>query len=246
MPEIIATELEDEFLSFQVDEIVTFYTLDATAIGGGLSFFVDRAPGQGAAVFDGVTYQPVPIETEGWEWSGTGPPPDISLTIGVADDSPASVSRLLLAQLEALDDLVGAEVRRVQTLRRHLDDGDDPDPSQVFGVEAVRVEQKTSQAEGRVSWVLKNALDHEGAAIPARRCTNRCTHRYRVPNGVGGFDYSRATCPYTGAAAFDLQGDPVAAADDACGKLIRDCKARFGNAALPFQGFPGVGRFAAR
>ena len=247
MPEMLTPELADEFLGFEVGEIVELFTIDATKLGGGLSHFCDRAIDGAAPVFDGVTYQPMPIEAEGWEWSGTGPPPEVTLAIGVADLALGSVSRLLLAQLEALDDLTGAELRRMQTLRRFLDDGDDPDPTQVFGVEVLRVEQKTSQTSERVQWVLKNALDHEGARVGGRLCTNRCSHVYRVPNGAGGFDYSAATCPYNGAGTFDLNGAPVAAAQDACGKLIGDCRLRFGaNAVLPFQGFPGVGRFAVK
>ncbi|MEL6959706.1 MAG: hypothetical protein AAGL89_12225 [Pseudomonadota bacterium] len=44
-----------------------------------------------------------------------------------------------------------------------------------------------------------------------------------------------------------MYGQPVTnPRDDRCGHLLAQCKLRFGeNETLPFEGFPGVGKFRA-
>lgn len=77
-----------------------------------------------------------------------------------------------------------------------------------------------------------------------------CQWRYRVwnptaDNGLGAWDYSRATCPYTGGGLFNMNGAPVGdPTQDVCSKRVSTgCKKRFGeNGVLPYGGFPAVSR----
>lgn len=245
MPFVLTEALADEFLAFEVDEIVSLYTVDGTAFGAGAIVFSDRLVEGAQVAFDGVVYPPAPVSLEGLEWSGAGAPPEPTVTVGLAQAGPAAT--LLLAMLEQYQDMIGATFTRVQTLRKYLDGQPTADPTQTFGREVWQVRQKTRQTPEGVTWVLRSAIDQEDAQIPRRTATNRCRHVYRVA-AEAGFDYSVATCPYTGPDRFDALGAPVATdADDVCGKTIRHCKLRFGGAAtLPFLGFPGVGRFRQR
>lgn len=240
----IAADLEQ----FDVDEVVELFTLDATAIGGEVYRFTSKPVEGSNPVFDGQTYVALPFESSGWEWSGDGPLPEPTLRFALAleEDDLATLSAVLLSIVYATDDLLGAKVTRVLTLRKYLDDGADPDPQANLGAEVFYVEQKSEQTRDGITFKLRASLDVEGVVLPRRQCLNRCAHIYRIADGQGGFDYTLATCPYVGAAMFDLEGAAVTdPAEDRCGKLLKHCKARFGaSATLPFQGFPGVGRIS--
>jgi lambda family phage minor tail protein L len=250
------SSVQREIQGSSIGEIVVLFSVDATAIGGGIYRFapnpVSNALGEKVApVYDGQTYFVVPCEAEGFEWSAGGTLPQPVLRFGVASEVDASevdpslaAAALLIALVEQLDDLLGAKITRVETLRKHLDDGDDPNPLANLGVHMYEIEQKSLQTYDRLEFSLRSGLDHEGVVLPRRQALNRCQWDYRLADGEGGFDYSQVTCPYQGAAMFDLSGEPVATPEeDRCPKLLKSCKLRFGaDEALPFGGFPGSGR----
>jgi lambda family phage minor tail protein L len=80
--------------------------------------------------------------------------------------------------------------------------------------------------------------------LPRRQVLrDTCLHTYRVWNGTA-FDYSRATCPYTGSATFAADDTVSDNAHDRCSRLVSGCKERFGETAvLPTRAFPGVARY---
>ncbi|MCY1283871.1 phage minor tail protein L [compost metagenome] len=87
-------------------------------------------------------------------------------------------------------------------------------------------------------------MDQQGKMIPARQVLrDSCSHRFRYWAN-NQWNYDGVTCPYAGAAMYDLSGQPTGdPAKARCGKRIQDCKRHFGEGAvLPFYGFPGVGR----
>ncbi len=254
MPHPIDPALAEALEGFEVGEIVELFQLDASDIGGEVYSFapspvLDAEGLQIAPSFGGVLHAVLPFEREGFAWSGSGPLPTPRLTFKLAreDGDQASAATALLALLDPLDDLLGARVIRLRTLRQHLDDGDDPDSDAHLGAEIYAVERKSAQTPDSVSFELRSALDHEGVTLPRRQALDRCQWRYRIANQAGdGFDYSRATCPYTGAAMFGLDGAAVVAPTlDRCAKNLADCKLRHGSGVLPFGGFPGVGRIKA-
>lgn len=238
---------------FDLGEVVELITVDATGIGGDVYRFTP-APVEGAGgvmaapVFGGVAYTVVPCESEGWDFSagGTLPQPTLRFAIAREDGDAVTAATWLLSLLASLDDLLGARVLRLRTLRRHLDDGADPNPQGHMGVEVYTIARKVTQTGELVEFQLQSALDLEDVLLPRRQVLNFCQWTYRTAAAGGGFDYSRATCPYTGSSRFDATGAPVATdAADACGKRLADCKLRFGaNAVLPFGGFPGAGKLA--
>jgi phage-related protein len=112
-----------------------------------------------------------------------------------------------------------------------------------FPVEVYTIERKSAHTKTFVEWQLAAAIDQEGRMLPGRQVLrDTCLHRYRSFEG-GTFNYSRASCPYTGAACFTATGTPTTAQFDVCGKKLSDCRLRFGqNANLPTRAFPGVSR----
>lgn len=226
---------------------VVLFTLDARSIGGSLSRFVDDADPNGAVTSGGLVYAPVPVQSDGWAWRGQGALPTPSITL-------ADIDGILSAELAETGDLQGALVERKRTWRVHLDDGDDPDPDAfIRPLDLYKVERKSRDDGLFVTLELSAAVDQEGKQVPGRQCLRVCTHRYRVWNATtASFDYGNATCPWVGSDGapggaegpfFDAKGVAVAdPAADRCGKKLSDCVARFGTGALPFWGFPGVGR----
>ena len=88
-------------------------------------------------------------------------------------------------------------------------------------------------------------MDQEGCQLPGRQfIKDYCTFIYRTYDAAtGAFDYTNASCPYTGTTYFDAQGNAMnIAMHDRCGKRLSDCKKRFGERnKLYFNGFPGIG-----
>jgi lambda family phage minor tail protein L len=185
--------------------------------------------------FQGYEYQPFPIEAEGFAWSGRGTPPRPKLRI-------SNIGGIVGSLLGPGGDLIGAELTRLRTFRQFLDGEPGADPNAHFEPDVWRVERKTRQDPVMVEWELASVLEQEGQRIPGRQMLrNLCTHIYRRWNGAE-FDYTDATCPYTGTAYFTEAGVPTSAPHDRCGKRLGDCRLRFGvGGVLPTRAFPGIG-----
>ena len=104
------------------------------------------------------------------------------------------------------------------------------------------VAQKTSHNAVAIAFKLASRIDQQGTQLPRRTIMRDvCSHIYRFWDDVAGhFDYSRASCPYTGDASFDVNDQPTTFQQDACSRRMSGCKARFPDA-LPGRFFPGVG-----
>lgn len=232
MSHIIARENQ----KLEQDAVVEMFELDARMHGDGVLRFTS-GPINGEPVrFNGYEFMPIPIQAEGFKWDGQGTPPRPTLRISAMDPT-------FLSLVRAAGDLVGTPFRRLRTFRRFLDDGDDPDPEALFPVDYFVIERKASQNSVMIEFELSVEVDQQGKKIPARQILrDSCTHTYRRWDGTK-FNYERVTCPYTGSKYFDISGVSVVhAGEDECGKRLSDCQARFGSKALPFYGFPGVGR----
>lgn len=229
---------EDSF-SLSVGEIVELFTLDLSKIGGDTYYFTptQRPDGQ-AIIYKGVAYIPLDVWAEGFETSSSGPFPQPTFRV-------ANISRALTGIVRTLDDLIGAKVTRIRTLKKYLDDQPTADPSAHYPPDVYFVEQKTAETKLYIEFKLASAIDVEGQKLPRRQIVrNYCGHEYRRYNSATGtFDYSTATCPYAGPASYDANGNVVAASLDRCGKRLSDCTKRFGKATyLPTRAFPGAGR----
>lgn len=193
--------------------------------------------------FDGQLYSPYPIIASGFDVTVDGPLPRPTFTV-------ANTNGILTALVLNNDDLVGATLTRRVTFAKFLDDGSDPDPTAILTEDVYIVRRKIGDTpqRGTIGWELGAAIDLVDTYLPNRIAQRDfCDHTYRVWDGAA-FDYTNATCPYTGTVYRNAADAPCAAADDVCSKrLTGGCKARFGaNAELPFRGFPGIARYRVR
>lgn len=222
-------------------EMVTLFQLDCTSIpGGSVLHFTSSVFNDEAIVFNAQAYTPVDITAEGFEYSGQAafPTPILKLS---------NVTKLGSALVLTYDDLIGAQLTRIRTLKQYLDDGATPDPSQIFTPDVYVVEQKMRHTRTSIEWKLSASIDQQGAKLPSYDLArDYCSREYRRYNAVTEeTDYSTATCRYSGA-YLDENGDVTLdpALDVPCPKTLTGCKDRFGaNAPLPFKGCPGLGRF---
>ena len=186
----------------------------------------------GNIVFNGNTYTRIPVKTDGFEFTNTGTLPRPTLSISNIDGTMTTLL-LLVNATTAGNDLGGAEVRRIRTLKKFLDGESTADPNAKFPDERWYVDRKASESRDSVTFELASKFDLAGQKLPKRQViANVCQWVYRS-----------SECSYTGSNYFDVNGNTVSTlAADACGKRVESCKLRFGNTAeLPFGSFPGAG-----
>ena len=140
---------------------------------------------------------------------------------------------LLVNATTAGNDLGGAKVTRIRTLKKYLDGETGADPYAKFPDEIWFIDRKASESRDVVSFELASKFDLAGIMIPRRQLiANICQWQYRSTE-----------CSYTGSNYFDVNDNSVGVlAEDRCGKRLSSCKLRFGDVAeLPFGSFPSSG-----
>lgn len=224
---------------------IDLWRLDLSAWGETekIAFTRHVLPDGSPVSFGGESFAPVEVKVSGFTWTGDGQPTEPTLTLPLASLS-------VRALLKQYDGLRGALVERIRTKRQFLDDGDDPDSSVHWPIEIWAVDVARIPASGNVvEIVLASPVDQAAVQLPGRVITrDYCPFTYRVWDAdAEAFDYAHVFCPYTGANYFDVHGEIVAtAAEDRCGKQLRDCELRFaGTGKIPFGGFPGVAKVRA-
>lgn len=184
----------------------------------------------GEITWDGQNYQAIPIQAEGFEWSGQGSLPRPTLR---ASNALGTITALILTLPDGLE---GAKLTRIRTLGRYLDGETTADVYSKFPDEIYYVDRKSKETRDIIEFELASAFDLAGVRAPKRQCVTRCQWVYRS-----------AECSYTGSDYFDVNNNPVVTlSEDVCGKKVDSCKARFGDTArLPYGGYPGIGTFFA-
>lgn len=203
-------------------------------------------------VWDGQAYLPLPIEADGFAYTGQGTLPRPKLRVSNILGTVTTLLAILPRGLE------GAKVTRIRTLGRYLDSVNFPestnlyvetgywddgytiglnpnaDPLAEWPREVYFVDRKVGETRDVVEFELASAFDLAGVRAPKRQCVTRCQWIYRS-----------AECSYTGSNYFDINDVAVAnLSQDVCGKRISSCELRFGaNNQLPYGGFPGIGAY---
>jgi lambda family phage minor tail protein L len=222
------SEINAALQSLTPGALIELYQLDTTVIGFGTIdyFFAGTDANRKPIVFQGLTYQPWPLEATGFEFTGQGtiPQPQIALS---------NIGGIISATALQLNDLVGAKVTRLRTFAQFLDDQPGADPSQMLVPDIYYVNRKISETGVQVVFELTTQFDTTGLQLPARQILqNSCP-----------WIYKGAQCTWVPVPGkyFDTTDAPQAAVGgDQCGKRLTSCQARFGtNALLPFGAFPG-------
>ena len=186
----------------------------------------------GNITWNGNDYSRLPVQAEGFEYTNTGTLP--RPTLAVANLNGAVTALLLGVNLTTPgNDLTGAKVKRIRTLKKFLDGESAADPYATFPVEEWFIDRKANESRDVVSFELASKFDLSNKQLPNRQVVaNICQWQYRS-----------SECSYTGSNYFDVNNNSVSTlAQDACGKRLSSCKKRFGeNGELPFGSFPGAG-----
>lgn len=225
--------------SLVTEGLITLFQLDTRPISptGQVYYFTSATDAETEIVFGGQAYAPLPMDAAGFEMT----------TRGAIPQPTVSVSNLFGAGnllLDTYDGLVGAELTRLLTLRRFLDDGSSPDPAAFITRDIFIVAQKMSHNAIMIVFKLASKIDQEGVQLPRRQIVrDLCSHTYRFWNfTTGALDYSKASCPYTGAGFWDPFDIPTDPQHDNCSRTMTGCSRRFGGGVLPARFFPGVGK----
>lgn len=217
---------------------ITLYVVDATALGATQLYRFHNGANELSqpVVWQGHTYNLLPIETEGFEISSDGPAPRPTLRV-------SNQGGLMGALCRQYGNLLGALLIRKRTRACYLDavnfatGNPDADPNAHVDDETWVFDQVSARNQVHIEWQLSNALDLENTMVP----------RHQVRAAVCGWEYRGTGCDYAGPPVADAENTPTAnAALDQCSLLVSGCKLRFGpNAWLPIRVFPGVAQFSA-
>jgi len=209
--------------------------LDTTLHGASTTYYWHNgvnAAVTGNIVFASNTYVRLPVEATGFDYTSSGSLPRPTLRISnVFSDMTALL--LLVNATTPGNDLGGATVRRIRTLKKFLDGEAAADPNARFPTEIWYVDRKSNENRDLVEFELASKFDLAGVMLPQRQIiANVCQWKYRG-----------AECGYTGSNYWNVNDQVVGTlAADVCGKRVESCKLRFGaTAELPFGSFPGAG-----
>lgn len=229
------------------ETIISLYQLDLTVLGEPSVIYFTKemhnVTGTGYVSFMGRQYTSFDVEVSGFEWSGMGPMPQPTVSL-------SNVNLFMSGLILQYSDLIGATLSRLRTFARYLDDGSDASAASTsYMLDVFVVTQKTMHNKKQVEFRLSSALDQTGRELPNRLVLRDiCGFRYRNWNpalggGAGGFDYSKAVCPYTGGSSYDANGNSTTGPNDRCSKhFATGCKPRFGAGPYPMGAYPGVAR----
>jgi len=233
-------KIQSSVVKFDPGQLVDLWEVDTTDIGGSIFYFTPNTTESGTSVYlNGVEYLPIEVEIEGLEHKADGVQARPTIRI-------SNVNQTFTASIVSLNDMVGSKLTRRRTFRKYLDDGAAADSAAQFPTDIYYIERKKAHNPLFIEWELVSIIDQVNRQLPKRQILRDiCSHTYRVWDGVSAFDYTDATCPYTGDLVFDENGDTTTSGLDACGKRLFDCNLRFVDEEKPFRGFPGVSRFGA-
>lgn len=215
--------ITEDVQKLEPGNLVELFELDATEIGGDILRFHGYLH-ESTITWQGLEYEPWPIEVSGFEITSDSKQATPSLSVGNVDGSIGAMAIYL-------NDLVGAKLTRRRTLAKYLDGQPEADPEEQFAPDIWFVEVKTHHDKELITWELKSALDLQDVMLPRRVIVqNLCAWAYRS-----------ADCGYTGPAVADFRDRPTNdPSKDMCSKSVTGCKLRFGNGNLPFGGFPSA------
>lgn len=227
--------IQQDIRSLDHGSLIELFKLDLTALGGTLAYFHAGTNAlQQVLVWQGNSYNPWPIQVEGFEYNGRGQLPTPTMRI-------ANIGGAITALALAYEDMIGGKVTRQRTFAKYLDAvnfpggvNPDADPSAEFDDDIFYVERKVSETKVFVEYELSSAMDVEGVMLPLRPViANLCQWQYRS-----------AECGYVGGAVADI--NDVATTNpllDNCSRRLTGCKYRFGLfGQLPIGAQPAVQR----
>jgi len=169
-------------------------TLDATLHGSSDVYRFHagcNANATGNVIWNGNAYTRLPIKADGFEFSSTGSLPRPTLTIANLDGGITGVLLLVNATTPG-NDLIGAKLKRIRTLKKYLDGEPAADPHAKFPDEIWFVDRKSAENRDLVQFELASKLDMAGVMLPRRQ----------IVSNICQWQYKSTECSYTPVATF--------------------------------------------
>jgi len=224
----MTNQINAEVLKLAPDALIELYILDTTPTGSASIeyFHAGTSETRWPIVFQGITYQPFPIEIKGFERNGQG-------TVAKPTATVSNIGGLISATALQYEDLVGAKFTRKRTFAKFLDGARTADPTQEFPIDVYYVNRKTAENAQFVTFELTTSFDSYGLTLPGRQILqNSCPWKYK------GAECSWVPVP---GKYFDVNDvSQATVGGDVCGKRLTSCSLRFGAVPLPFGAFPGA------
>ena len=184
-----------------------------------------------AITWNSNSYTSQPIKADGFEFkSGAGTLPRPTLTVSNIN-GVVSTLLLLVNATTVGNDLCGALVKRIRTLKKYLDGESAADPYAQWPEERWYVDRKQSENRNQVVFEIASKLDLPNCMVPKRQ----------VIGNICQWQYRSSECSYTGSSYWKEDDTSTSVqSEDKCGKRLSSCKLRFPNE-LPFGSYPGAG-----
>lgn len=176
--------------------IIEMFDIDLSSITGDINdvfYFTNQVkPDETKIQWKGITYEPLPLISSGYEKNTTGQIAQPTLTV-------SNLLGTFTEVVNSFDDLVGGKVIRRRTFAKYLDGEPEADTLQEFPIDIFYIERKTEETVFSVTWQLNSAMDLEGLQVPRRVITqNHCLWKYRS-----------SECGYTGAPVFNVNDEVI-------------------------------------
>jgi|13_taG_2_1085334.scaffolds.fasta_scaffold02836_3 lambda family phage minor tail protein L len=188
-PDVIIDLFEVDFSSLQsnFDELKDVYGVNLGAES--VYRFCPMINGSNPVIWQGNSYQPLPISMSGFEQKSDGTLPRPKLKI-------ANPQGLFSKIFYSNEDFIGCKVSRKRTYARFLDDENfqqdsgnpfgSPDPNSRFNDDVFFINRKTSEDKNFIEMELVSVLELEESWVPARIIlADYCNWTYRCEIGCG-------------------------------------------------------------
>ena len=173
-------------------------------------------------------YIAVPIQVEGFEYSGKGSPPTPKLSLAVNEEGIPALA-LLKSTLRQLDDLTGVKVTRRRVFAKYIDNENfpqltqedsspkqetgqfTPDPNMQFDVDVFYIDRKSMENKSMIEFELGALTDVEGTQLPGRICNSkRCPWSYRAHGCLWEYQANRVSFIHGTTSVMPKEAPPVA------------------------------------
>jgi lambda family phage minor tail protein L len=187
-PDTLVDLYEIDFSNFQsnFEELRELYGINLGAEP--VYRFCSMINGTNPIIWQGHSYQPLPIRIEGFEKKSDGTLPRPKMRIA---NPEGLFSRILYSN----GDFINCQVTRKRTFVRFLDEENfnnksnpfgDPDPAAEFDDDVFFINRKTSEDKQFIEFELVSVLELEDAFVPARIIlSDYCNWTYRCDIGCG-------------------------------------------------------------
>lgn len=137
---------------------VELFIIDGTNIDP--SLFFNFTPSSDYPIGFGSygTFTPFPIAGSGWE-ATSAQPPRPKLTV-------SNVTKVVQPFVQQFKDLTQVKVTRIRTLAKYLDDGSNPDDTQMFPPEVYFINTLSSHNKHALTFELVSAVDLQNVKFP--------------------------------------------------------------------------------